>query len=707
MKISKIFLFSIFLLFACLFSKNSFANSELWFRSGSDNSSSKYSSLDQINISNVKNLINVWTYRSGFPGIYDTVQTNPIFTGENLITTALDGRLIALNPESGKLVWQKYLPGSVGRRGITYSAGKLFVPTGAGVYLLDSKTGNYLGIFGSEASLLPPIVTKKLLLTANFVSGISAYSLDTNEKIWNFGTEKDGVVARLWSGFSYDEKLNLAFVVTSDTGKLNSKPNQKGGYANSLLAIHADSGKLAWQFQEIESDLWDLDMVGPPMVVTLTIDGVQRDCVVAVSKSGNTLILDRLSGRLLGKSLWKTVNGRRYLDIKSPKPFSSTVFRPEDITDLSDYKKNYVLHKIGNADATQYKEVNLNKPIVFFGLHGGAEWPGAAVDTKNGVMVVPSNRYPWILRKTMKNASSINPEKFILKNETYQTKCLLCHQASLAGDYQGEFHGDSYIPSLIGLTLKMSESDFTSTGNFRSTHKYAWHQLKLLTDGKEKEANYRRALKVLQIIPSYINSPSTAGVIKYFIDGLNVLFTSRPKFSVYELDGISENDLLSVYAELNKIDVLISSNGGFGTHSFWQLLLDPDSLPGSNPPWGLLTAINLNTGETKWQIPFGYEVDTISKRKLPGGRNFGGVIITKSGIIFANGTTDEYARAYNIRNGNELWNTKIPFAGSSPPMTYLYKGCQYLIFTATGGRFVGFGDSGDATVAYKLNSCRN
>ena len=65
------------------------------------------------------------------------------------------------------------------------------------------------------------------------------------------------------------------------------------------------------------------------------------------------------------------------------------------------------------------------------------------------------------------------------------------------------------------------------------------------------------------------------------------------------------------------------------------------------------------------------------------------------------------ARAFSSNDGSLLWERKLPYAGSAPPMSYYHNGCQYIVFTSTGGQFVGFKDKGDSTVAYKLEDCLN
>ena len=147
---------------------------------------------------------------------------------------------------------------------------------------------------------------------------------------------------------------------------------------------------------------------------------------------------------------------------------------------------------------------------------------------------------------------------------------------------------------------------------------------------------------------------------------------------------------------------LIEING------FWQLLLDDNGLPATKPPWGGLVNISMESGKISWKIPFGNRLDKNGKLLSNGDKNFGGVLTTKSNIIFATGTPDKMARAYDLISGKLLWEYKLPFAGSSPPMTYKFKGCQYVVFTATGGQFVGYEkEKGDLTIAFKLSSCKS
>jgi len=99
--------------------------------------------------------------------------------------------------------------------------------------------------------------------------------------------------------------------------------------------------------------------------------------------------------------------------------------------------------------------------------------------------------------------------------------------------------------------------------------------------------------------------------------------------------------------------------------------------------------LDLNSGSFNWQIPFGQK--KMSKNiTSKGDINFGGILSTNGDIFFATGTPDNYVRAYDSKNGKELWNFKLDYAGSAPPMTYFYDNNQYIIVNSSGGRFFGF-----------------
>ena len=127
---------------------------------------------------------------------------------------------------------------------------------------------------------------------------------------------------------------------------------------------------------------------------------------------------------------------------------------------------------------------------------------------------------------------------------------------------------------------------------------------------------------------------------------------------------------------------------------------DDDGYPASAPPWGTLQAIDMNTGQYKWKIPFGYYPELADK--TTGTESYGGPVVTATGVMFIGATIyDRKLRAYDTSNGKELWSTDLPYAGNATPATYMVNGEQYVVIGVSGGRDQK-GPRGAGLVAYKL-----
>ena len=117
---------------------------------------------------------------------------------------------------------------------------------------------------------------------------------------------------------------------------------------------------------------------------------------------------------------------------------------------------------------------------------------------------------------------------------------------------------------------------------------------------------------------------------------------------------------------------------------FW----DSNKYPCQTPPWGSLTAIDLNTGDFRWQSTLG-EFDELTERGVPktGTPNLGGPIVTSGGLVFIGATNDSRIRAFDKDSGEELWTRRLPASGHANPMTYIgpETGKQYVVIAAGGG----------------------
>jgi quinoprotein glucose dehydrogenase len=133
------------------------------------------------------------------------------------------------------------------------------------------------------------------------------------------------------------------------------------------------------------------------------------------------------------------------------------------------------------------------------------------------------------------------------------------------------------------------------------------------------------------------------------------------------------------------------------------VMLSPLGLPCNPPPWGLLHAIDMGTGEVVWESVLGTteELAPLGLALKTGTPNVGGPVSTAGGLVFIAAAMDNYLRAFEAETGKELWQGKLQAGGQSTPMTYEYSGRQYVLVAAGGHRDMGT-RKGDYVVAFAL-----
>ena len=709
MKIVRNLLLIIYALTQC----NTASCAQDWQTSSGGVSATRYSDLSEIDKGNVHELERAWTYRlPKFSSVdysvqENTVETTPITTPKYVISVDLASHLYALDPMTGRVVWRTKLSTPVGRRGIAYAEGYVYVGTSDGTRQIDEENGRVRRKFGNSLSFIAPVIVKNTIFVANYVDGLAAYKINDGQLIWARPLSSECGIGRVWSGFSFDPETDSLFVVTGNSGALTEQ-DPPNCYSNSVVAIAADDGKIKWKFQEFERDMWDLDMVGNPITATLSSNGRRARVVLALSKTGNVYILDSESGKLLNGSETHQPSGKVKSAVSGMR-VGGLLFAESNIKKTDVLNQAYISRKLKHFKEFDFTSASPGQPAFFYGLHGGFEWPGGSIHKPTNILVAASNSYPWIIRVEHQYQDPEGLAQLITRSNHLVEHCVICHNNDLLGRMGSEldkFGGGAYIPPLLkplGFATLLSQN----IDEFKNTHKFARHEVKpLLSPELAYQAADDTVWRVLKKMDRVMNVDwlhsllitifQTVGPAIVDID----LIIAR--FAQIDADQLkaSQEEITRVAAQLDPTKWTVAGH--------WQMLTDLYDKPVSSPPWGYLSAIDLSTKNLLWQVPFGYEVDGHGN-KIPGSRNMGGVLTTKSGLIFASGAVDKMARAYDIENGSELWSATLKAAGSAPPMTYAYNGCQYVIFTATGGRFSFFGPNGRdiELVAYKLPSCRS
>lgn len=152
-----------------------------------------------------------------------------------------------------------------------------------------------------------------------------------------------------------------------------------------------------------------------------------------------------------------------------------------------------------------------------------------------------------------------------------------------------------------------------------------------------------------------------------------------------------------------EIEISPQTGAAFGMRR--ELLRSPLGLPCNPPPWGVLSAIDMTTGKVLWRTTLGATGDLAPGSQFlikgVGTPNFGGPIVTGGGLVFIGAAMDNYLRAFDAASGKELWKGRLPAGGQATPMTYVWKGRQYVVISA-GGHAKGDTKRGDQVVAFAL-----
>ena len=401
-----------------------------WHRSHGNSMSNRFSDLSLINVDNIENLDLAWKYK--FDDVKRDIQANPVIAENKIFLPTTSHQIIALNAKDGKKIWEHDVKGTPARRGIIYWAGndnhesRIYFCVEKELISLSAKNGKLIKSFGSNGivklkrrCLVSPVIINDQLIIATFDPSLEIFNLFNGKLNWKYylkekkfnkkrygGKRYDYSGGNPWSGISADKDRGIVFVTTGNAGYYFNGVNRPGNnkYSNSVIAIDIINKKKLWDFQEISHDIWNLDIPAPPILTSIEKNNLIIDVVVAVTKLGNTLILDRLTGEPifdfhLKKAPLSKVPGEKtsYYQpkLKIPEPFSKQIFSEQEITNISVESKNFIKNKIKNSNFGFFQPHELNKKTIYYGFHGGAEWMGASINNNNGMMYLTSSNTAW------------------------------------------------------------------------------------------------------------------------------------------------------------------------------------------------------------------------------------------------------------------------------------------------------------------------
>jgi quinoprotein glucose dehydrogenase len=422
--------------------------------------SSQYSSLSQINKSNVKQLAVAWSYATG-----DAVQYlfNPLVVDGVMYVEAKNNSLVALDAVTGRELWAHAFQGPVTSRGMNYweskdrSDRRIFTTNAGFLTAIDARTGQTVQSFGDNGRTdlrtgldrdltdVPPIQTNNpgrifedILIMPLMRSGadysyvpgdIHAYSVRTGKLLWqfhtvprpgefgydtwpkDFWTRSGGGIN--WNELTIDEKRGIAYIPTG-TGKWDHYGADRIGqnlFANSIIALDARNGKRLWHFQTVHHDLWDYDLPAGPKLLTVKHDGKNVDVVIQPTKHGFLFVLDRVTGQPLwpieervvaksdvpGEQAWPT----QPFPTKPP-PFARQALTEKDVSPyMPEAEQATWREKIRNArNEGLFTPPSMRGTVTIPGVGGGASWGTAAVDPTKGYLYIVSKDAPTIVTIT-------------------------------------------------------------------------------------------------------------------------------------------------------------------------------------------------------------------------------------------------------------------------------------------------------------------
>jgi quinoprotein glucose dehydrogenase len=663
-----------------------FAQGDLrgWEAVGGTAANLHYSSLNQINKNNVSRLKIAWTWDSGDAYPNSDMQCNPIVVSGVMYVTTPKTRVAAIDAATGKEIWR--FDAGNGRathpnRGVSYwtdgSQSRILITIGHDLLSLDAKTGKLVPDFGNqgrvdlraaferpldEVSLSvtsPGVIYKDLIILGSSVSerlpatagDIRAYDVRTGKLRWTFHTIphpgefgydtwppnawKTSGAANNWAGMALDNKRGLVYVPTGSAAFDFYGADRHGDnlFANTLLCLDAATGKRKWHFQAVRHDVWDLDFPSPPTLITVRHGGKLVDAVAQAGKSGYIYVLNRETGESLFPIKERPIAPSKVdgelLAKSQPVPLKPEPFVRQTLTNDMATRRTEAAHR---AVAEQLKNLDHGSLFIPPSLRGTVYFPGLAGGAEWGGSAYDPKTHVYYV-----NANELGWIVRLVPPESVhrKAKASAIYRAGCAGCHGPDMKGAPPEYPALDEPGKLTAAQISN----------------VLHNGSGRMPSF-----------SWLGEPAIAAL----------------------------QDLLLKKVD-NEVEVQSRRKPSPGlkyTVEAYRKFLDPEGYPATTPPWGTLSAVNLDTGDYLWKIPLGQYPELVAKgMKNTGTENHGGAVVTAGGLLFIGATHyDNKFRAFDKATGKLLWETVLPFAANATPSVYEVNGKEYVAVAAGGGR---------------------
>ena len=568
--------------------------------------------------------------RGANPGGFQAGETTALVINGVMYVSTPYGRVVALDPTTGKEKWVFPLPtGSPSTRGVEYFSGDrqtppqiVFGSSDGKLYSLDAMTGEpndafgvkgvvdlntpeiLQGLPGNDGLSSPPIMYKNLIIIGGRTQegpgqgpagDVRAWDVHTGKLVWTFhsipregepfhdswagDTWKNRSGVNVWGLMTVDTQRGIVYMPFGAPATDRYGGDREGDnlFSTSVVAADANTGKYLWHFQMVHHDIWDGDSAAPPLLFDVKQNGRTIPAVAMMSKNGLVFIADRVTG--------KSIYGVE----EHPVPQSEVP-----------------LERTSKTQPFPLKPAPLSR-----------------------------------MTMTPADVATVTPEL----------------QAACTKLMEGVQLGGPYLP--VG-----------------------YNRLRLALPGNHGGVNWGGAS---------------------FSPALGYIFVNSNEYG--QLQGFAERPPAADAAGRGRG----GRGGGGGSGPYGNVpgggrfKDEATNMMCQQPPWGNLTAINVNTGEFAWRVPLGV-TDTLPPDKQKTGRpGNGGSIATASGVVFIGATDDSRFRAFDAKTGEELWVVKLGAPAHATPSTYQGRdGRQYVVVTSTGGGFLDDPTADDSITAFAL-----